>query len=354
MTTSPAPAGTSRQAAILVTGAGGEMGHGLLERLAKRAATRGQRLVAMDVRELPADTRAVCEQSIVGDICDRSLLERLLAQYEIHEVFHLAALLSTRGEFAPETAHAVNVVGTVNLLRLAAEESRSHGKPVRFLFPSSIAAYGIADLGTKAKAGRVREDQFLEPQTMYGVNKLEGEHLGRYFARHYRALAKDRVKNPIDFRSIRFPGIISADTVPSGGTSDYGPEMLHAAAAGKPYACFVRPDSTIPFMTMPDAIEALLSLAEAPAGKLTRQVYNIGAFSLSAAEFAERVKQAFPNAETTFAPDLARQAIVDSWPPDVDDSAARRDWGWKPAHDADRAFAEYLLPRIRARYASKA
>jgi nucleoside-diphosphate-sugar epimerase len=130
--------------------------------------------------------------------------------------------------------------------------------------------------------------------------------------------------------------------------------MLHAAAAGKPYACFVRPDSTIPFMTMPDAIEALLSLAEAPAERLTRQVYNIGAFSLSAAEFAERVKKAFPNAQTTFVPDLARQGIVDSWPEDVDDSAARRDWGWKPAHGADAAFADYLLPRIRARYASKA
>jgi len=346
-----APSGSSRTAAILVTGAGGEMGHGLLSRLAAQAAQNAQQIIAVDVREMDESSRAFVQQCFVGDICDRALMERLQAQYEIHEIFHLAALLSTRGEFVPETAHAVNVVGTVNLLRVAAEEARAHGRRVKFIFPSSIAVYGIADLATKQKSGAVREDQFLEPRTMYGVNKLEGEHLGRYYARHYRTLAKDRIEHPIDFRSIRFPGIISAETVPSGGTSDYGPEMIHAGAAGRPYACFVRPDSRIPFMTMPEAIDALLQLAAAPEAGLTQLVYNVTAFSPSADEFAGLVRGAFPGAEITFAPDCARQSIVDSWPEDLVDTAARRDWGWKPTHTTRSAFEQYLVPKIRSRYA---
>lgn len=342
--------GSRRTAAILVTGAGGEMGHGLLGRLAAVAAANGQQVVAIDVRELDEHSRKHVQQTFVGDICDRALLDRLQSQFEIHEIFHLAALLSTRGEFVPETAHAVNVVGTVNLLRLAAEEARSHGRRVKFVFPSSIAVYGMPDLATKRAAGAIREDQFLEPHTMYGVNKLEGEHLGRYYARHYRLLAKDRVERPIDFRSIRFPGIISADTVPSGGTSDYGPEMIHAGAAGKSYACFVRPDSKIPFMTMPEAIDAILKLAQAPEQSLTRQVYNVSAFSPSAEDFAALVRKAFPTSQITFAPDLARQSIVDSWPEDLIDTAARRDWGWAPTHTLATAFEQYLVPKIRARY----
>jgi nucleoside-diphosphate-sugar epimerase len=270
--------------------------------------------------------------------------------YEVDEVFHLAALLSTRGEFAPETAHQVNVVGTLNLLKLSAEQARSHGRRVKFIFPSSIAAYGIPDLETKRKSGALREDQFLEPHTMYGVNKLAGEHLGRYYESHYRKLAKDRMASPIDFRSIRFPGIISADTLPSGGTSDYGPEMIHAAAQGNAYACFVRRDTRIPFMTMPDAVEAILKLAAAPKERLTRCVYNVAGFSPSAGDFERLVLARFPRAQITFEPDLGRQSIVDSWPEDVNDSAARGDWGWSPKHDLDRAFDEYLMPRIAARY----
>ncbi|MEY4827716.1 MAG: hypothetical protein RLZZ288_1267, partial [Planctomycetota bacterium] len=274
--------GGRRSRAVLVTGAGGEMGHSLISALAARKDTS---VVAMDIRELDPHVREHCENAFVGDVCDANLLERLLAMYEVDEVFHLAALLSTRGEFAPETAHQVNVVGTLNLLKLSAEQARSHGRRVKFIFPSSIAAYGIPDLDTKRKAGAVREDQFLEPHTMYGVNKLAGEHLGRYYESHYRKLAKDRTPNPIDFRSIRFPGIISADTLPSGGTSDYGPEMIHAAAQGNPYACFVRRDARIPFMTMPDAVEAILKLAAAPKENLTRCVYNVAGFAPSAADF---------------------------------------------------------------------
>lgn len=339
--------GLRRSRAVLVTGAGGEMGHSLIQALAARPDTS---VVAMDIRELDPQVRGHCENAMVGDVCDAQLLERLLAMYEVDEVFHLAALLSTRGEFAPETAHQVNVVGTLNLLKLAAEQARSHGRRVKFIFPSSIAAYGIPDLETKRRAGAVKEDQFLEPHTMYGVNKLAGEHLGRYYEGHYRKLAKDRMPSPIDFRSIRFPGIISADTLPSGGTSDYGPEMIHAAAQGKAYACFVRRDARIPFMTMPDAVAALLKLASAPKDRLTRCVYNVAGFSPSAGDFERLVLERFPTARISFEPDAGRQSIVDSWPEDVNDSAARGDWGWSPRHDLETAFDQYLMPRIAARY----
>jgi len=141
-------------------------------------------------------------------------------------------------------------------------------------------------------------------------------------------------------------------TVPSGGTSDYAPEMLHAAAQGKAYACFVREDVRIPFMAMPDGIRALLMLHDAPRERLRHAVYNIGSFSPSAGEIRDLVLREYPKAVITFQPDVKRQAIVDSWPADVDDAAARTDWGWSPDFDMERAFAEYLLPGIRARYGS--
>src|SRR5439155_9834812 len=145
----------------------------------------------------------------------------------------------------------VNVDGTLTLLEFAQHEGESHGRPVVFVYPSSIAAYGIPDAGTKARAGRVSEDQFNAPQTMYGCNKLYCEQLGRYYARYYKQLSAESLAGRVDFRSVRFPGLISAMTIPSGGTSDYAPEMIHAAARREPYACFVRADATIPFMAMP-------------------------------------------------------------------------------------------------------
>src|SRR4051812_14890623 len=157
----------------------------------------------------------------------------------------------------------------------------------------------------------------------------------------------------VDFRSIRFPGLISAETTPSGGTSDFAPEMIHAAAEGKPYACFVRPDTRIPFMAMPDAIEALVKLALTPKEKLSRFTYNIGAFSPSAEEIREIVLKAFPKAQITTEVDAKRQGIVDSWPEDVDDTAARRDWGHSPKYDLRSAFEGYLIPTIPMRYTSK-
>jgi nucleoside-diphosphate-sugar epimerase len=336
-----------RKPAVLITGAGGEIGHGLIERLAGQSH---RAIVTLDVARLDASIAGKVEREITGSILDHAVLERVLAEFQVELVFHLAALLSTRAEFTPVTAHHVNVEGTLNLLEFAQHEAESHGRPVVFMYPSSIAAYGLPDLATKMRAGKVTEEEWARPTTMYGCNKLYCEQLGRYYAEHYKQLAAERASGRIDFRSVRFPGLISAQTVPSGGTSDYAPEMIHAAARGEPYACFVRPDTRIPFMAMPDGVDALLQLASAPRARLTRTAYNVAAFNPSADEICAIVRRAFPNAQITWETDLKRQSILDSWPADVDVSAAFRDWDFRPRYDLQTAFSEYLIPRIQDRY----
>jgi nucleoside-diphosphate-sugar epimerase len=336
-----------RKPVVLITGASGEIGHGLITSLAKG----GERhIITLDLKLLDPELTSLVHQHYSGSILDQDLLDSIVSEYEVDLVFHLAALLSTRSEFTPMTAHRVNVEGTMRLLEFAQRQGESHGRPVVFLDPSSIAAYGLPDLDTKASAGRVTENEWTKPTTMYGCNKLYCEHMGRYYAKRYKQLAPQQLSGKVDFRSLRFPGLISAITVPSGGTSDYAPEMLHAAAQGKPYACFVRPDTRIPFMAMSDGVDALLELAAAPRNALNHTVYNVGAFNPSADEFRALVLEAFPGAEISWAPDLKRQGIVDTWPADVDDTAARADWNYAPKYDLKRAFWEYLVPTIRSRY----
>jgi nucleoside-diphosphate-sugar epimerase len=334
-----------RKPVVLITGAGGEIGHGLVARLSES----GSPIITLDVSPLDASLAPRVAREFTGSITDVSLLERMLAEFEVDRVFHLAALLSTRSEFTPVAAHHVNVEGTLNLLEFAQRQGESHGRPVTFIYPSSIAAYGLPSLETKARAGAVTEDQFAHPTTMYGCNKLYCEQLGAYYARHYKQLSADAIAR-VDFRCVRFPGLISAVTLPAGGTSDYAPEMIHAAAKRERYDCFVRPDTTIPFMAMPDGVDALLTLAAAPRRRLTRTAYNLSAFNPSAEQICDEVARAFPDAAIGFKVDTKRQGIVDSWPAAVDDSAARTDWGFAPHYDFEGAFHDYLIPTIRQRY----
>ena len=336
-----------RKEVILITGANGEIGHGLITYLGQQSSSH---IVALDVQPLDERLKLYCEYFVQGDILDNMLLGRLVAEYEIRSIYHLASILSTKAEYNPETAHRVNVEGTLNLLRLAVEQSQWQGRSVKFLYPSSIAAYGLPNLATKNRVGKVKENEWLQPTTMYGCNKLYCEHLGRYYAKYYRQLAVDRAHTSIDFRCLRFPGLISAVTIPTGGTSDYGPEMLHHAAQRIPYACFVRPDTRLPFMTMVDAIKSLLVLENAPASSLTQCVYNVTSFSPTAQEFYDIVCKAFPGAEISFAPHMNRQVIVDTWPADIDDSAACKDWGWIPDYNQEQAFENYLFPAVRNSY----
>jgi len=334
--------------AVLVTGACGEIGQALVQNLSARG---GFRIVTADLAPLPEAVRSLVAQHLQGDLVNRI---KQFYDYDFDIIYHLAASLSSKAEVATEEAHRINVEGTMQLLMMAAYRSEKYNKAVKFLFPSSIAAYGFPTLAAKRAAGMVKEDEYNTPHTMYGCNKLYCEKLGIYYSRFFGQRHLD--ENPpvmLDFRAIRFPGLISAFTLPSGGTSDYGPEMLHAAAQGNPYTCFVREDTKISFMAMPDAIKSLINLTEAPRESLSSVVYNIAAFSLTAGEFRKRAMAAFPGRQIIFDPNPRRQGIVDSWPEDVDDTLARTDWEWRPDFDADRFFDEYFLPEISKRYAGK-
>jgi len=336
-----------RKNVVLITGASGEIGHGLIQRL---SAGGQSSIITVDLAPLESDHQPMVEREFTGSILEDHLLQRILAEFEVDTIYHLAALLSTRAEFTPNTAHQVNVEGTLKLLNFAQAQGESHARPVTFIYPSSIAAYGMPSVDFKNTVGAVKEHEWCTPTTMYGCNKLYCEHLGRYFTLNFKQLAAENLAGKVDFRAIRFPGLISADTIPSGGTSDYAPEMIHAAAKGEPYACFVRPESRIPFMAMPDAVDAILRLASAPRANLSQTVYNITAFNPSAAEIRDLVISGFPDAQITFEPDFKRLSIIDSWPADVDDTAARQDWGHAPRYGQDTAFSSYLIPRIREHY----
>src|SRR5438132_303464 len=236
-----------RKPVVLITGAGGEIGHGLVARLAGSGAS----LITLDVHPLDAPLVPLVARVFTGSITDTNLLDRMLAEFEIDLVFHLAALLSTRSEFTPVAAHQVNVEGTLNLLEFSQRQGESHGRAVVFVYPSSIAAYGLASLKAKNAAGRVREEE-----------------------------------------------------------------------------------------------------CAAPRDKLTRTAYDAAAFNPSADDIRKVALDAFPGATITYEVDEKRQAIVDSWPADVDDSAARADWGFSPQYDFERAFSDYLIPTIRQRYSS--
>jgi nucleoside-diphosphate-sugar epimerase len=322
----------------LVTGAGGELGHVLVPELDRR----GYDVVALDLQALPPALAAVCRETIQMNVLDLAALRILFRRVSPSAVFHLAALLSAHAERDPDLAHQVNVDGTLGLLKLC---WRFDTGPIRFFFPSSIAVYGLPDAQVKADQGALAEWQWTTPRGMYGCNKLYCELIGAYLS----GRPPDGGRGGLDFRAIRFPGLISADTLPTGGTTDYAPEMVHAAAAGRPYSCFVREDSRLPFMTMPDAVEALLALTAAPAERLTTRVYNIRGFSASAGEIRAEVLRHFPDAQIRFAPLPEKQAIVDSWPADVDDTRARRDWGLAPRQGLREALGDYLAPALRGR-----
>ncbi len=336
-----------RKPVVLITGASGEIGHGLITRLTEK---KTRSVITLDLKPLPPDLEPKIAQHFPGSILDEQLLERILVEFEIDLIFHLAALLSTRSEFAPLTAHRVNVEGTMAMLEHAQRQGETHGRPVTFVYPSSIAAYGLPDLKTKEATPRIAESLYNQPTTMYGCNKLYCEQMGRYYFHYYKQLSAEKMSGKVDFRCIRFPGLISGVTIPSGGTSDYASEMIHAAAKGEAYQCFVRPDTRIPFMVMPDAIDSLMKLALAPRESLSQTVYNIGAFKPSAEEIETIVRQAFPNSQIETKVEEKRQAIVDTWPAGVDDSAARRDWDHGPQFDLTKGFEDYLIPTITELY----
>jgi threonine 3-dehydrogenase len=321
------------------------MGHALIPALREH----GYEIVAVDVGPMPDESAGQCLEVLQGSVVETDSMRSVFERFRPEVVFHLAAVLSSRAEEQPDLAHRVNVDATVGLFALSRELAIRSESPVRFLFPSSIAVYGLPDAARKRSAGAVAEAQWIAPAGAYGCHKVYGELMGTYWTN--RAAREGRPG--LDFRAIRFPGLISAATLPSGGTSDFAPEMIHAAAQGKPYSCFVSEDTRIPFMTMPDAVEAFVRLAEAEPDRLSTRVYNIAAFAPSAGEFRSEVLAHFPEAEISFEPVAMRQAIVDTWPEDIDDRRARRDWGHAPSHGLREAVASYLVPALSRRYGAR-
>lgn len=333
---------------ILVTGAIGEVGRALIPELAKK---KGNKIIALDIKEIDSDLKGYVKEAAKGSVLNKSLLHALIAKNKISVIYHLASILSTEAEKSPEKAHNVNVGGTANLLEIANHVCYKEDRDIKFIFPSTIAVYGLPNLETKNKTKKVKENEYNNPSTMYGINKLYCEHLGIYYSKNYKMLEASEKK--IDFRAVRFPGLISTLTVPTGGTSDYAPELIHTAAQGKTYEAFVRNDTTLPFMVMPDAVKALVQLSEVAKDKLTRNVYNVTSFSAKAKDIENLVMNVFPKTSVSYNPDEMRQKIVDSWPTDTDDSAARNDWEWKPDHDMKSAFEKYLIPEIKKKYKKK-
>jgi threonine 3-dehydrogenase len=303
---------------ILVTGAGGQVGLDLLRLL----HDRGDDVHASDVAP-PAERDAGVPWYRL-DVTDAAATARLVADVRPERVFHLAAILSARGEVDPLRTYAVNQTGTLNLL----EACRQHDVR-QVIFTSTIAAFG------PPLPEPVGDDVGLHPTTMYGVTKVAGELLGAYYHKRWG----------LDFRGVRFPGLISA-VLPGGGTSDYAPLMYYESLRTGGYEAFCRPDAAIPLMYMPDGLRALVELADAPRERLSRCVYNIAAFSPTATEIAADVARAIPGARITVKPDPVRQAILDSWPRTLDDALARRDWGWRHEYDLPR-MTDDLVPKLR-------
>ena len=318
-----------RKSSILITGAGGEVGSELIKVLSKQ---KNINIVTLDLHPLESEISDYVNDKITGNILDDNLLEQINLEFEIKEVYHLAAVLSTRAELSPKIAHDVNINGTINMLELALKQSKTQNKKIKFFFPSSIAVYGVMD-----KKHIYTEKESLNPITIYGANKLYAEKLGIYYSKYYDQLSNNT--SFIDFRSLRFPGLISAHTVPSGGTSDFIPEMWHNIKNNNSYECFVSENSRIPFLAMPDAIDAINTLMNAE--KVSSRIYNVTSFNPSAKEFFELIKKDYPKSTLTYNINDVRQKIVDSWPSNIDDSLASKDWGWMPKYDLNKTI-DYL------------
>jgi len=327
-----------RKSSILITGAGGEVGSELIKLLSHE---KNINIVTLDLHPLKAKVASMVSNQITGNILDKNLLDQINLEFEIKEIYHLAAILSTRAELAPNIAHDVNVNGTINLLELALEQSKSQHNSIKFFFPSSIAVYGINESHRNNEHKRYKEYESLNPITIYGANKLYAENLGLYYSKHYNQLSNN--KTVIDFRSIRFPGLISKHTIPSGGTSDFIPEMWHEIKKQNTYECFVNQKSRLPFLAMPDAIKSIQQLMKHNVDHIISRIYNVTSFNPSANEFFHLIKNRNAKAKISYNINIERQKIVDSWPCDIDDSLAQKEWKWEPSYNLEKTMNKYLI-----------
>ena len=302
---------THRIRRILVTGACGQIGSELTPVL--RARYGDDNVIVTDIR-LP---KTSCPRDQVPfeqlNVCDRGAMAAIIERYNIDIVYHMAAILSAAGEEKPNLAWDVNLRGLVNVLEIAREH-----RLLRVFCPSSIAVFGPSTPRDCAPQSTV-----LQPTTMYGITKVTGELLGEYYVQRFG----------LDVRGVRYPGVISSETPPGGGTTDYAVHIFYQALQSKRYTCFVRPDTVLPMMYMPDCIKATLDLMDADFNSLRGHCnFNIASMSFSAEQLCAEIKKHIPEFVCEYKPDF-RQDIADSWPRTIDDGPAREQWGWRPQFD---------------------
>lgn len=316
-------------AKVLVTGAHGQIGTELTRELRKKFGEGN--VVASGHRPPPADGPCAAGPFEQLDVTDREAVDEVLKRHRVEIVYHLAAKLSAVGERDPELAWDVNTNGLYNVL----ESARTSGVSQVF-WPSSIAAFG-----PETPPERTPQDTVMRPRTIYGVSKVTGELLCDYYFHRYG----------LDVRGVRYPGVISSEAPPGGGTTDYAVEMFYEALREGRYTCFVREDTVLPMIYMADCIRAALELMDAKlAGLRHHNSFNVAAVSFSAGELAAEIRKHIPDFECAFEPDF-RQEIADSWPRSLNDTAARREWGWQPKYDL-AAMTTDMLERLQARRAA--
>ncbi len=296
---------------ILVTGAVGQIGSELTMELRKRFGA--ENVIATGRKTEPSDELRNSGPFHFINVNQIDTVEEIVKKYDIDTVYHMAAILSAVGEKNPQLCWDVNMNGTINILELGLKYEMA-----RIIIPSSIAVWGDF-----VALDDTPQESILKPKTMYGVTKVCGELLCDYYVKRFG----------LDIRGLRYPGIISYETLPGGGTTDYAVAIYYEAVDKGSYTCFVREDTRLPMMYMPDAINGTIMLAEADFGTLKHHSdFNHAAMSFTAGELAAEIKKHIPDFKVTYEPDF-RQAIADSWPNSIDDSAAREEWGWKPQWD---------------------
>ncbi len=313
---------------ILVTGSYGQIGTELIGELRKRYG--GENVIATG-RKKPPEILTRDGPYYRLDILDENQLHTMLVDYDIDIVIHNASVLSAVGEKNPQLAYRTNVEGTYNVL----EAVRILGLD-QALVPSSIAAFGPS-----TPRENTPNDVIMRPTSMYGVTKVFIELFGEYYNLRYG----------LNFRSLRYPGVISSEALPGGGTTDYAVEIFYEALKNKRYTCFLGPDTRLPMMYMPDCIKSTIDLMEADDKKLKHRTFNVTAFSFTPAELAEEIKKHIPEFEITYEPDF-RQKIAESWPMSIDDSVAREEWGWKPDYDLP-SMTKDMLDKLSKRLGIK-
>lgn len=293
---------------ILVTGALGQIGSELVLELRKRFG--GENVIASDIR--PTPTKAIEETGPFqsADVTNPEAIREIIKKYNIDSVFHLAAILSAVGEKNPMLCWNVNMTGSINMLEIGVEQ-----KLERIIIPSSMAVWG-----GNVEQENTPQDSVLQPTTMYGVTKVAGELLCDYYVQKFG----------LDCRGLRYPGIISSETLPGGGTTDYAVEIFYEAVKTKKYTCFLKEDAMLPMMYMPDCLKATIDLATADFSRLEHHSgFNVAAMSFTPAQLAEAIREFIPEFQIDYKPDF-RQKIAESWTHSIDDTCARNEWDWAP------------------------